>query len=150
MSQEPNRYPRDMTGYGANTPDPKWPGGARIALNFVINVEEGSEPSVQDGEGYLEVQLTDAFGRPPLPDRDLAGESMFEYGSRVESAGDGAFVIEYTDDIGHAGERLVHRCHQRITLDDAERIRRIEHVDLPGETEAVDAFLARVGIEREG
>ena len=76
-------YDRDLRGYGANPPDPKWPGGARIALNFVINVEEGSEPSMQDGEGFTETQLTEAFGRPALEGRDLAGESMFEYGSRV-------------------------------------------------------------------
>lgn len=76
-------YDRDLIGYGANPPDPKWPNGARIALNFVINVEEGSEPSFQDGEGVTDVQLTDAFGRPSLPGRDLAGEGMFEYGSRV-------------------------------------------------------------------
>lgn len=66
-------YDRDLIGYGANPPDPKWPNGARIALNFVINVEEGSEPSFQDGEGVTDVQLTDAFGRPSLPGRDLAG-----------------------------------------------------------------------------
>ncbi len=76
-------YDRDLRGYGANPPDPKWPGGARIALNFVINVEEGSEPSMQDGEGYTETQHTEAFGRPAINGRDLAGESMFEYGSRV-------------------------------------------------------------------
>jgi len=79
-----NRYDRDLIGYGANAPDPKWPGDARIALNFVINVEEGSEPSVQDGEGYTEIQHTEAFGRQQgLEGRDLAGEGMFEYGSRV-------------------------------------------------------------------
>ena len=76
-------YDRDLRGYSANPPDPKWPGGARIALNFVINVEEGSEPSMQDGEGYTETQHTEAFGRPAINGRDLAGESMFEYGSRV-------------------------------------------------------------------
>lgn len=75
---------RDLIGYGAVPPDPKWPNGARIALNFAINVEEGSEPSVQDGEGYTEVQHTEAFGRQQgLEGRDLAGEGMFEYGSRV-------------------------------------------------------------------
>ena len=47
-------YDRDLIGYGANPPDPKWPGGARLAVNFVINYEEGSEPSVQDGEGFTE------------------------------------------------------------------------------------------------
>ena len=77
------RYDRDLVGYGRNPPDPEWPEGARIALNFVFNVEEGSEPSMQDGEGYTETQLTEAFGRPALDGRDLAGESMFEYGSRV-------------------------------------------------------------------
>jgi len=51
---------RDLVGYGANPPDPKWPGGARVAVNFVMNYEEGSEPSVQDGEGYAETGLTEA------------------------------------------------------------------------------------------
>lgn len=75
---------RDFVGYGPTPPDPKWPGGARLALNFVINVEEGSEPSVQDGEGYTEIQHTEAYGRAQgVKGRDLAGEGMFEYGSRV-------------------------------------------------------------------
>lgn len=77
-------YDRDLIGYGAEPPDPRWPSGARLALNFVINVEEGSEPSVQDGEGYTEIQHTEAFGRQQgIAGRDLAGEGMFEYGSRV-------------------------------------------------------------------
>jgi peptidoglycan/xylan/chitin deacetylase (PgdA/CDA1 family) len=77
-------YDRDLIGYGANPPDPKWPGGARLALNFVINVEEGSEPSVQDGEGFTEVQHTEASGRNQgVEGRDLAGEGMFEYGARI-------------------------------------------------------------------
>ncbi len=74
---------RDFVGYGPNPPDPKWPHGARLAINFVINVEEGSEPSFQDGEETTETQHTEAFGRPALKGRDLAGEGMFEYGSRV-------------------------------------------------------------------
>lgn len=77
-------YDRDLIGYGPNPPDPQWPNGARLALNFVINIEEGSEPSIQDGEGYTETQLTEAFGRTQgVEGRDLAGEGMFEYGSRV-------------------------------------------------------------------
>jgi allantoinase len=77
-------YDRDLIGYGANPPDPQWPNSARLALNFVINVEEGSEPSVQDGEGFTEIQHTEAFGRQlGLEGRDLAGEGMFEFGSRV-------------------------------------------------------------------
>jgi len=75
---------RDFIGYGANPPDPKWPGGARVAINFVMNYEEGSEPSVQDGEGFTEVGLTEAHGLNQGPQgRDLAGEGLFEYGSRV-------------------------------------------------------------------
>ncbi len=77
-------YDRDLIGYGANPPDPQWPGGARIAINFVMNYEEGSEPSVQDGEGYTELGLTEANGLPTgVKGRDLAGEGMFAYGSRV-------------------------------------------------------------------
>ena len=80
----PYEVRRDFRGYGANPPDPKWPGGARIAVNFVINYEEGSEPSIQDGEAYTETGLTEAPGTPHIPrGRDLAGEGMFEYGSRV-------------------------------------------------------------------
>jgi allantoinase len=73
---------RDMVGYGANPPDPCWPGGARLALNFVLNFEEGSEPSFSDGDGYSEASLTET-GPQGLTCRDLAAESMFEYGSRV-------------------------------------------------------------------
>ena len=77
-------YDRDLIGYGANPPDPKWPGGARLAVNFVMNYEEGSEPSMQDGEGFTETGLTEAHALGQgVKGRDLAGESMFEYGSRV-------------------------------------------------------------------
>ena len=77
-------YDRDLIGYGPNPPDPKWPDGARLAVNFVMNYEEGSEPSVQDGEGFSESGLTEAHGLNQLSKgRDLAAETMFEYGSRV-------------------------------------------------------------------
>ena len=81
MSWQPTR---DFRGYGANPPDPKWPNGARVAVNFVMNYEEGSEPSIQDGEGHTETGLTEATSSSMgLKGRDLAGEGMFEYGSRV-------------------------------------------------------------------
>jgi allantoinase len=81
MSWQPTR---DLVGYGPNPPDPKWPGGARVAVNFVMNYEEGSEPSMQDGEGYTETGLTESSSSSiGLKGRDLAGESMFEFGSRV-------------------------------------------------------------------
>ncbi len=75
---------RDFIGYGAHPPDPRWPNGARLALNFVLNYEEGSEPSIQDGEDHSETGLTEAHGMGVATIvRDLAAESMFEYGSRV-------------------------------------------------------------------
>ncbi len=77
-------YDRDLIGYGASPPDPKWPGGARLAVNFVMNYEEGSEPSVQDGEGFSETELTEAHGSGQgVKGRDLAAEGLFEYGTRV-------------------------------------------------------------------
>ena len=77
-------YDRDLVGYGPTPPNPKWPNGARLAVNFVMNYEEGSEPSVQDGEGHSESGLTEAHGlNQGVKGRDLAAETMFEYGSRV-------------------------------------------------------------------
>lgn len=77
-------YPRDMVGYGANPPDPQWPGGARLAVNFVINYEEGSEASIFDGEEQTETGLTEGSGASFAPGaRNLGAESMFEYGSRA-------------------------------------------------------------------
>ena len=75
---------RDLIGYGANPPNPHWPGQARIAVNFVLNFEEGSEPSVPDGDSGSEWALTEYGGtNPGVPGRDLAAEGMFAYGVRV-------------------------------------------------------------------
>lgn len=75
---------RDLAGYGAHPPTVRWPGGAGLAVNFVLNVEEGSEYSIHDGDGRSESALTEVrASRVPLGDRDLAAESMYEYGSRV-------------------------------------------------------------------
>jgi len=73
---------RDFVGYGRTSPDPRWPGGARVAINFCINYEEGSEASFADGDGVSEAALTEG-GSGGFTGRDLAAESMFEYGSRV-------------------------------------------------------------------
>ena len=73
---------RDLIGYGANPPDPQWPNGARLAINFVLNFEEGSEASFFDGDAYSESALIEVPG-PVTTGRDLAAESMYEYGSRV-------------------------------------------------------------------
>lgn len=73
---------RDFVGYGAHPPQTHWPGEARLAVNFCINFEEGSEPSVPDGDENSEISLTEG-GSSSHPGRDLAAESMFEFGSRV-------------------------------------------------------------------
>ena len=73
---------RDLIGYGKNPPAVEWPNGARIAVSFVVNYEEGSENSILDGDPHGET-----VGESPSPvargERDLANESFFEYGSRV-------------------------------------------------------------------
>ncbi|MBB5751547.1 polysaccharide deacetylase family protein [Prosthecomicrobium pneumaticum] len=79
---QPDTHPRDFVGYGGTPPDPRWPGGARLALNLVVNVEEGSEPSIPDGDPASESGLTEGGGGG-FEGRDLAAESMFEYGGRA-------------------------------------------------------------------
>ena len=80
----PRNGERDLVGYGRNPPNPEWPDGARVALNFVLNIEEGSEYSIGNGDGFSEATLTEvASSWVPRGERDLAAESMFEYGSRV-------------------------------------------------------------------
>ena len=79
-----NGYPRDLIGYADTPPHPQWPGGARVAVNFVINYEEGSEYSIPDGDGFSEASLTESPSSTiPHGTRDLAAETLFEYGSRV-------------------------------------------------------------------
>jgi peptidoglycan/xylan/chitin deacetylase (PgdA/CDA1 family) len=73
---------RDFVGYGPHPLDPQWPNGARLALNICVNYEEGSEPSITDGDTASETGLTEG-GAGGFTGRDLAAESMFEYGSRV-------------------------------------------------------------------
>jgi peptidoglycan/xylan/chitin deacetylase (PgdA/CDA1 family) len=75
---------RDLIGYGGEPPQAQWPEGARLALNLVVNVEEGSEPGPLDGDAEAETALTEITGfRVPTGDRDLAAESVFEYGARA-------------------------------------------------------------------
>jgi len=84
MSPPSADYPRDLAGYGRNPPDPRWPGGARVALQFVINFEEGGENSILHGDAASEAFLSDVLGAAPwYGQRHLNVESMFEYGSRA-------------------------------------------------------------------
>jgi putative urate catabolism protein len=76
-------YPRDLRGYGRNPPHPQWPGGARVALQIVLNYEEGAENSVLHGDAASETFLSEIIGAQPFPARHMSMESLFEYGSRV-------------------------------------------------------------------
>ena len=77
-------YPRDMKGYGAMPPDPVWPGGARLAVQFVINYEEGGENSMLHGDAASESFLSEIVAATPIAGmRHMSMESLFEYGSRV-------------------------------------------------------------------
>ena len=77
-------YPRDLRGYGRNPPDPRWPGRARVAVQFVVNFEEGGENNILHGDAASEAFLSDVLGAQPWPGKRHANiESMFEYGSRA-------------------------------------------------------------------
>ena len=78
-----NNYPRDMTGYGRSPPHPQWPGNARLALQFVLNYEEGAENSVLHGDRASETFLSEIIGAPAFEMRHMSMESLFEYGSRA-------------------------------------------------------------------
>lgn len=76
-------YPRDLVGYGRNTPHPQWPGQARVALQFVLNYEEGGENAVLHGDGGSEQFLSEMFNPPSFTERHMSMEGIYEYGSRV-------------------------------------------------------------------
>jgi len=78
-----DRYPRDLIGYGAHPPHARWPGGARIAVQIVLNYEEGSENSVLHGDAASETFLSEIIGAQPFAMRHLSMESLYEYGSRA-------------------------------------------------------------------
>jgi len=79
----PARYPRDLVGYGRHRPHAQWPGGARVALQFVLNYEEGSENSVLHGDAGSEQFLTELASPTVFPARHHSVESVYDYGSRV-------------------------------------------------------------------
>lgn len=83
MSQSTGVYPRDLKGYGAHPPHPKWPGNAKIAVQFVLNYEEGGENCVLHGDSHSEMFLSEIVGAQAYPDRHLSMESIYEYGSRA-------------------------------------------------------------------
>lgn len=76
-------YPRDLKGYGPTPPHAEWPGQARVAVQFVLNFEEGGENSVLHGDAGSEQFLSEMFNPAAFPDRHLSMEGIYEYGSRV-------------------------------------------------------------------
>lgn len=76
-------YPRDLIGYASNPPQANWPGQARIAVQFVLNYEEGGENCVLHGDTHSETFLSEIIGAQAYPDRHLSMESIYEYGSRA-------------------------------------------------------------------
>src|SRR6476660_9849126 len=76
-------YPRDLIGYGRDVPHARWPGQARIAVQFVLNYEEGSENNVLHGDPASEQFLSEIVGAAAYPARHMSMESIYEYGSRA-------------------------------------------------------------------
>ena len=84
MTFDPNSYPRDMVGYGRSMPDADWPDGKKIAVQFVINYEEGGENNILHGDAASEAFLSEIVGAAPWPgQRHMNMESIYEYGSRA-------------------------------------------------------------------
>ncbi|KGJ17688.1 allantoinase PuuE [Paracoccus sanguinis] len=78
------RYSRDLRGYGETPPDPRWPGGARIAVQIVVNYEEGGENSIEHGDAASEAFLSEIIGAQPWPgQRHWNMESIYDYGARA-------------------------------------------------------------------
>ncbi|HRQ35705.1 MAG TPA: polysaccharide deacetylase family protein, partial [Chiayiivirga sp.] len=79
----PPDYPRDLAGYGQHPPFADWPGAARIAVQFVLNLEEGGESCVLHGDAGSEQFLSEIVGAAAYPARHMSMESIYEFGSRV-------------------------------------------------------------------
>ena len=77
------KYPRNMLGYGSNPPEVKWPNNSRIAVQFVLNYEEGAENSILHGDKSSEIFLSEIIGAKPIKGRHINMESLYEYGSRA-------------------------------------------------------------------
>lgn len=77
-------YPRDPVGYGEHPPHPRWPGGARLAVSFVLNYEEGAENTILNGDPYSETFIHEVPNAPRLiGERNLNTESSYDYGARA-------------------------------------------------------------------
>ena len=107
MNASASVYPRDLRGHGANPPHARWPGGARIAVQFVLNYEEGGENNVLHGDAVSETFLSELVTAQAYENRHMTMESMYEYGSRA-----GVEQVEHGEEreAGHPGRvALPHR-----------------------------------------
>ena len=109
-------YPRDLAGYGATPPDARWPRGARLALQIVVNYEEGSEYTILDGDGRTEVGLAEApGGRTPKDVR--AGEPRAAFSAELRGRGQGAAAARAAR--GDGRRALEAELHPRFVLPQA-------------------------------
>ncbi len=76
------KYPRNMIGYGSKDPKINWPNNSRLALQIVLNYEEGAENNVLHGDKHSEIFLSEIIGAQPFNNRHINMESLYEYGSR--------------------------------------------------------------------
>ena len=140
-------YPRDLKGYGRERPQARWPGGARVALQFVLNVEEGGENCVLHGDAGSETFLSEMATPPSFAARHLSMESLYEYGPRAGvwrilreferrrlplTAFAVAMAIERTPEIAAACRELGHEiaCHgwRWISYQNVDEATEREHI----------------------
>jgi len=138
------RYPRDMLGYGRSTPDPRWPGGAHIAVQIVLNYEEGGENNILHGDDASEAFLSDVIGTAPWPGQRHANvESMYEYGARAGFWRLWRLFTEYDIPITVYGvaTALMRAPHQLAAMQEAgwevasHGLKWVQHKDMPPDEE---------------
>ena len=143
MTQAPPRYPRDMIGYGPDRPDPRWPGGARIAVQIVLNYEEGAENNILHGDPASEAFLSEIVGAAPWPgQRHWNMESIYEYGARVGFWRLHRLLRDLPVTVYGVAEALARSPEQVAAMQSAgweiasHGLKWIEHKDMPPEEEA--------------
>lgn len=152
-------YPRDLVGYGRNPPHANWPGNAKIAVQFVLNYEEGGENCVLHGDAGSEQFLSEILGAPAFADRHLSMESIYEYGSRSGvwrilkeferrnlplTVFGVAMALERHPDVAHAFKELGHEiaCHGHRWINYQEVPEAVERAHMQ---RAIEVFQALYG-----
>ncbi|MEC7257805.1 MAG: allantoinase PuuE, partial [Pseudomonadota bacterium] len=150
-----NRYPRDMIGYGATPPDPQWPGGARIAVQIVLNYEEGGENNILHGDAASEAFLSEIVGAAQWPgQRHWNMESIYEYGARAGFWRLHRLLKDLPITVYGVASALARSPDQVTAMQDAgweiasHGLKWIEHMDLP-ETEERAAIAEAIRLHTE-